>query len=706
MVAKELTLNVLSFELTVETLTVFVSKTPTDEYIKLSKGDCIHLSGLFDNAEELYCTFDRPTETSKKVTMAVLPRYCRENEKPWTRTFLKKYYTHFLTAHFRSIGVPAENNFVSDTTVWLKNTSPYPQCDGYRAFTLRVGFNPVDGQPELLVAMGSICSVYTRPINSPVFNEISETTYSHVFFRNRVFWTNNIPDIARRHMDEVFPFVSFELLNKLKIARPAPQRGNRYLKYKSEIEEFRKNYLEDKALEKLMLIAPQWKKKESRQLDSSVMKKLQFGEGIHTDPMVGMKMYGPAELIKEEVVFFFVMHADHVPVAFTINDYLSGEKDNFKGGLSGFLRMNYKTEPHKSILFSDIDNPVKEIEDKLKAKFKKVEPDKKYVAIYLSPHSRWTRNPQHKLVYYRIKEILLQWGIVSQTIEVDKLWSADHPTIQEDDKNKAVLKGNFQLSLPNILVAIHSKLGYTPWCLENQAAQELVIGISAYKSRDIERKYLGSAFSFTNEGRFQGFECFSDRKLQELAGSILLAIKEYCNANQHLSRLVIHFYKKMSRRELQPIKDALCSLKLKIPVVVVSINKGYSEDIVGFDETKAHKMPVSGTFLSLDNHSYLLFNNQQFAENEEIKERQGYPFPLKMQIEQFMPDETESKPVEDDDIEQLLAQICRFSQLYWKSVSRQWLPVTLRYPEMLAQIVPHFKHTDTGDLGSEQLWFL
>ena len=77
-----------------------------------------------------------------------------------------------------------------------------------------------------------------------------------------------------------------------------------------------------------------------------------------------------------------------------------------------------------------------------------------------------------------------------------------------------------------------------------------------------------------------------------------------------------------------------------------------------------------------------------------------------MQLEQFMPDETESKPVEDDDIEQLLAQICRFSQLYWKSVSRQWLPVTLRYPEMLAQIVPHFKHTDTGDLGSEQLWFL
>jgi hypothetical protein len=706
MKSNQLTLNVLNFEFTVETLTVFVSETPTDEYIKLSKGDCINLSGVFQGTKELYCTFNQPTETSKKVTMPVLPRFCRGIEKPWTRSFLKKYYTHFLTRYFRSVGLPAENNFVSDTTVWIKTASPYQQCDGYRVYTLRIGFDPVDGQPELLVAMGDIRSVYTKPINHPIFSEISDTTYSHVLFRNRIFLSKSIPDIARRHMDEVFPFVSSDLLNKLKIPRPAPENGNRYLKYKAGIEEFRKKYLENKALEKLMLIASQWKKKELRQLETSVMKNLQFGEGIHTDPMEGMKLYGPAEIIKEEVVFFFIMHENHLPLAYTLNDYLTGEKDDFKGGLYKFLRMNYKTEPHKSILFSDLNNPVKEIEDLLKAKFKKVETDKKYVAIYFSPHSKWTRNPQHKLVYYRLKELLLEWGIVSQTIEVDKIWSAERPTIKDGDKLKAVLKGNFHYNLPNILVAIHSKLGYTPWCLENQPAHELVIGISAYKSRDIERKYLGSAFSFTNEGRFQEFDCFSDRDLQVFAGSILLAVKEYCKANEQLSRLVIHFYKKMSRRELEPIEKELSRLRLKIPVIVVSINKSYSEDIVGFDETKPHKMPVSGTYLSFGFNQYLLFNNQLFGENEVIKERQGFPFPLKMKIEQFIPGKIESEPVEEKDIEQLLAQVCRFSQLYWKSVSRQWMPVTLQYPELLAKIVPHFKHTDTGDLGSEQLWFL
>jgi hypothetical protein len=435
------------------------------------------------------------------------------------------------------------------------------------------------------------------------------------------------------------------------------------------------------------------------------MKNIQFGEGIHTDPMAGMKLYGPTEICKETVVFFFIMHENHVPLSYSINDYLKGEKSTAKG-VSDFLRMEYKTEAHKSILFKDADNPVEEIEEGLKAKFKRKDTEKKYVAIYLSPHSRWTKYPQKKSVYYKMKELLLEWGIVSQTIEVDKLWSADRPTIQEGDIQKAVLKENFHFSLPNILVAIYSKLGYTPWCLEAPPAKELVIGISAYKSRDMDRRYLGSAFTFTNEGRFQEFECFSDRDLQVFAGSIHLALNEYCNGNEELTRLVIHFYKKMSWRDLKPIYKVLSELQLEVPVIIVSINKGYSEDIVAFDETTPHKMPVSGTYLNIGNSQYLLFNNQRFTENEEMKARQGFPFPLKIGIEQYLVGQTKSEPVDEATAEELLAQVCRFSLLYWKSVSRQWLPVTLRYPEMLAKIVPFFKYTDTVDLGSNQLWFL
>jgi len=44
--------------------------------------------------------------------------------------------------------------------------------------------------------------------------------------------------------------------------------------------------------------------------------------------------------------------------------------------------------------------------------------------------------------------------------------------------------------------------------------------------------------------------------------------------------------------------------------------------------------------------------------------------------------------------------------MYWKSVSQQNLPVTLAYPEMVAEIFPYFKYDKLPDFGKENLWFL
>jgi hypothetical protein len=44
--------------------------------------------------------------------------------------------------------------------------------------------------------------------------------------------------------------------------------------------------------------------------------------------------------------------------------------------------------------------------------------------------------------------------------------------------------------------------------------------------------------------------------------------------------------------------------------------------------------------------------------------------------------------------------------MYWKSVRQQNLPVTIKYPEMVAQIAPHFDGDDIPAYGKENLWFL
>ena len=57
-------------------------------------------------------------------------------------------------------------------------------------------------------------------------------------------------------------------------------------------------------------------------------------------------------------------------------------------------------------------------------------------------------------------------------------------------------------------------------------------------------------------------------------------------------------------------------------------------------------------------------------------------------------------------INQLIDQVYQFSRMYWKSVSQQNLPVTIKYPEMVAEIFPYFTHDKLPDHGKESLWFL
>ena len=161
----------------------------------------------------------------------------------------------------------------------------------------------------------------------------------------------------------------------------------------------------------------------------------------------------------------------------------------------------------------------------------------------------------------------------------------------------------------------------------------------------------------------------------------------------------------MSWRELQPIEKGLSELGLHVPVVVVSVNKNFSDDIIGFHLTPDHRMPLTGTYFPIGKSQYLLYNNQ-LTPTSKLDDHEGYPFPLKITVQKFAPDSNYYTEPDSDETMALLDQVCRFSQLYWKSVSRQWMPVTLKYPEMLAQIVPHFKHSDLPVMGKESLWFL
>lgn len=57
----------------------------------------------------------------------------------------------------------------------------------------------------------------------------------------------------------------------------------------------------------------------------------------------------------------------------------------------------------------------------------------------------------------------------------------------------------------------------------------------------------------------------------------------------------------------------------------------------------------------------------------------------------------------------LLSRYCcirykyQFSRMYWKCTNQQSLPVTIKYPEMVAEIYPFSQHDKLPDFGKENL---
>jgi len=140
---------------------------------------------------------------------------------------------------------------------------------------------------------------------------------------------------------------------------------------------------------------------------------------------------------------------------------------------------------------------------------------------------------------------------------------------------------------------------------------------------------------------------------------------------------------------------------LDIPVVIVTINKTESKDLVLFDFNCPELIPVSGTFIKTGFIQYLLCNNTRY-ETSLPKPTEGYPFPIKLSITSTHPQLLDNQKL----FNELIDQVYQFSRMYWKSVRQQNLPVTIKYPEMVAQIAPHFDGLEIPQFGKDNLWFL
>ena len=278
--------------------------------------------------------------------------------------------------------------------------------------------------------------------------------------------------------------------------------------------------------------------------------------------------------------------------------------------------------------------------------------------------------------------MLLSRQISMQTVESEKL------------------KGDFGLAIANIGMSLIAKLGGVPWRLENRDEhKELVVGFGAYRRVDLIQPYVGSAVCFSQDGTFREFDAFRAGDTLAIAGSAMEALQEFRKNYPDALRLVIHFYKKMGKTELAPLEKMLRELELDIPVIVAGIRQNYSKSTLVFDGAGINIMPLNGTWTCCGGHTYLLNINHRKKTND-THVKQTMPLKVEFQCNKAGYLETEGL------IYELLNQIYAFGFMHWRSVRQSPMPVTIKYPALIASFMPWFTSKTLPPYGRSVPWFL
>jgi hypothetical protein len=607
-----------------------------------------------------------------------------------SQNFAKHYLNHSLYTWFEDKAYFRERNFIRNVVLYFKapnEESGDKKVYSFDRYILRPTVKRFTNGVELTIMYkGRIrvatCSLLEYPGPS---TDINKVVYERQIYRYNDF----IDRFRNSDRANVYPVLNRKVAECLGVSSNSRKRANKVEEHCRYIHNFYEQFIRDPEFVQIFkpsvdgFLKP--RKERLFKIPSEALQ-LRFGEGSKgMDPFQGLNKNGPYYAPKKgHVELFIIVHKEDSNYGNVLYTALSKGLGSFKG-LQQFARIPINIS-EKNIVYTDKDDPVPEIEHQLsKTSFNS---HTQYTAIYVSPFSRFEEDDVRYRVYYRIKELLLKYSISSQVIH-----------------NKSITHKGFKYFLPNIATALIAKTGGVPWTLNQQDQSELIIGIGAYRPKELDKTYLGSAFCFTNTGDFEGFDSFTSDRLVHLAGSLQKAIRSYRNKHHNIKRIVLHYYKLLNRKENECLMNAMKEMKLDIPLVVITIFKQGSRDLVLADTATKYNLPVCGTWYRYGTSGFLICSNTRYDDNSNrIKD---YPFPIKIIVDVAGKDKEAEQIVSDnDEMAILIKQILQLGRLNWRTVSVNGMPVTITYPEMVARKFPYFEGNIIPAFGKKNMWFL
>lgn len=672
----EYKINILTFSLLNEKVNIFFSSTEKEGYVRTYKNNLpINISSKIKQEIEKYAWWSLTQGQGDETITVDLIKNSR---------FSNYYFNKIIYQHFEELGLPININFIKGIEVYVEdNSNDEPLTRKFNQYTLRFVHNTLVLGNSLLVTYDGETCVHKKDLSTL---KLDERILGRVLFKGKILKFKELSETDKQELNQVFPVLKDQIRKSLNMPIYRRYSQNKYSDYFEKINSFYDNFLHETIIGNSIKIhgsgfyKPHNNTIHHTSKDSNL---LLFGKNEKNfTPYIGIKENGPLHGPNKEktINFFFIFNKDDRDYANKLFSYL---KKGFKSfpGLESFVDLDFEIDQSKTIRFSK-RNPIQEIDDALENMH--FDNEKKYACIYISQIKKGEEDEEEDKIYYKVKERLLQYGITSQVVFRDNI------------SNPA-----FNFFLPNIAIALLAKLGGIPWRLYRPIQNDLIIGVGACWVPKEQNRYIGSAFCFTNDGSFKGFNVFEKHDTTALSQAIKKAIDEYSLENISCDRLVIHYYKVLSKEEEKPITNMLHELNLNIPFVVLAINETESKDYVFFDTSFDGKMPQSGTYIKINHNEYLLCNNTRYSQSTKTR-IDGFPFPIKIRL---MP--SISVDVTDMDVvKDLIDQVYQFSRMYYKSVRQCNLPVTIEYSKLIASMVANFEDKNLVPFAKNTLWFL
>lgn len=648
----------------------------------------------------------------------------------------KAEYNKLIFDFFRERNFITARNFVKDTEVYVySHQESYGKYDFdvYDRYCLKINYNQILAQPELIVSYERAMRVLTTSIaqlsadlanndnlfDAPITTEnplsqiqrvVEKYTEDEMHEHLRIFHLKKIQDKIRKsdnaeplNNEYLYPVINQELQIYFDIPFNQAQEDsqfkpiNKYKRHLEKINSFIQDHLLKTDFQKLLPVSKNFTATQAGQMPMSAMQLKFANNGEQRIPQRGLN-FGTYQQPTATNITLFYIYPNSVTkeelIQLNSNITKSYGNPNYYpfAGLRKYIGL--ETQPLRGLSFDynpQSANPWEEIEQKLNSHSNMLTKENTtFICCFLSTVNKDNLASPLHILYYRVKEMLLRRGIVSQCIDLTKMRA-----LLQNDQQRG--RDNFKYTLQNMAVAICAKLGGTPWILSVPVERELVIGIGAF--RQGKRQYIGAAFVFQNNGTFNEYTYFSQHDIQVLAGAIEEKIIEYTKIYQPPKKLIIHYYKRMKEKDAKHITDMLNQLQLDIPVYVITINETESESVFVFDTANPELMPYSGRYVSLGNNDYLMCNNTRYDNSDGRPD--SYPFPVKIHIHC-----NDADALQLNNIQQLLQQVYQFSRIYYKSVKQQNLPVSILYPKMIAEIMSQFIQQGAANNVNNCLWFL